>query len=406
MTGRTRKLAGLCLALMLLLGALPLGAGASGTVGGYAFVVNTSSLNLRSGPGLDYAIIGSAGRNEMVQVLDNTDAGSWRSVMILPSGPVGFMDGSYLSAAPQLVAPAPVVPQPSPMMPVQQYPGTLRAVVKNPVSTQFLNLREYPSYNARVLGIYYNGTQFNVLGESSGWYHVQMDSGLRGYFRSEFVSFDLSVIPPVSGGRIGTARVVSSGGRVNLRQGPGYQYKVLASYYPGKQVDVYTNNGAFWQISVDGLMGYMDRNFLYTTSSGGSTQPGGTNARVRSGAHLNLRQQPNLSAKVLGQYPGGTAVNVRRQGTEWSYVTVPSSGKTGYFMTRYLTLSGLPEIPTKVVKHPQGTYVNLRGQPNTRGTITTRVPHNSVVTVLAPMGDWTKVKFGVTTGYMMSAFLK
>ena len=406
MTHRHQRLAGLCLALILLMSLWPGVAGASGTVGGYAFVVNTRSLNLRSGPGLEYTIIGSAGRNEMVQVLDNTDAGAWRSVMLLPSGPVGFMDGGFLAAAPQLVNPTPVIPQPNPMPPVGSYPSGLRAVVRNPVSTQFLNLREYPSYNARVLGIYYNGTQFNVLSESSGWYYVQMDSGLRGYFRGEYISFDLNVPPPPSGERIGTAKVVSSGGRVNLRQGPGYQYSVLASYYPGKQVDVYTNNGAFWQISVDGLMGYMDRRFLSTTSGGGSTQPGGTNARVRSDARLNLRQQPNLSAKVLGQFAGGTAVNVRRQGTEWCYATVPSTGATGYFMTRYLRLSGLPEIPTKVVKHPQGTYVNLRGQPNTKGAISMRVPHNSVVTVLVPMGNWTKVKFGTVNGYMMSAFLK
>ncbi len=404
MRQRFRGAAGLCLALILLLTAFPGAAGATGTVGGFAFVVNTSSLNLRSGPGLDYAIIGSAGRNEMVQILDNTDAGSWRSVMLLPSGPVGFMDGSYLAAAPQLVNPTPVVPQLPTLNPVHQYPSGLRAVVKNPKSGQFLNLREYPSYNARVLGIYYDGTQFSVIGESAGWYHVQMDSGLKGYFRSEFVSFDLNVQPPPSGGVIGTARVVSSGGRVNLRQGPGYQYKVLASYYPGKRVDVYTNTGAFWQISVDGLMGYMDRNFLSTTSGGGV--PGGTNARVRSGARLNLRQQPNTSSKVLGQFPGGTPVNVRRQGRDWCYVTVPSTGVSGYFMTRYLTLSGLPEIPTKVVKHPRGSYVNLRGSASTKGTIAMQVPHNSVVTVLVPMGDWTKVRFGTVNGYMMSAFLK
>lgn len=393
----------LAMVLVLLLAAMPMTASAT-YVSGYAYVANTSSLNLRSGPGLEYPIIGSAARNEMVQVLGPTDVASWVSVSLMPSGPVGFMDSNYLSATPSVATPPPVIITPPVLGPTVDYGGT-RAVVKNPGSGQFLNLREYPSYTARVLGIYYNGTLMTVLSESAGWYYVQMDSGLRGYFRHEYVSFDLSVSPPPSGGVIGTAKIVSSGGRVNLRQGPGYSYPVLASYYPGKTVQVYTNNSTFWQISVDGLMGYMDRQFL-STSGGGSSPVPGTNAKVRSGANLNLRQSPSTDSKVLGNYPGGTAVNVRRQGTEWCYVTVPSTGASGYFMTRYLTLSGLPEIPTKIVKNASGGYVNLRGRASLSGTVTTRVPHNSVVTILAPMGSWTKVKFGVTTGYMMTSFLR
>ena len=55
------------------------------------------------------------------------------------------------------------------------------------------------------------------------------------------------------------------------------------------------------------------------------------------GGALNLRETASLDAKVLGQYPTGTLVEIREKGNEWSKVTV--NGKTGYMMTRYLSQS-------------------------------------------------------------------
>lgn len=362
----------------------------------FLYVGNTSSLNLRSGPGYEYAIIGNALRDQAVEVISFEAGGAWAQVRVQATGAYGYMDASFLFEAPQST---PVNPS---------YPANARAMVKNPSPTGFLNLREQPSYSARVLGIYYNGTICNILSQSGGWYHVMMNNGLKGYFRGEFLSFDFdpTTPAPTTPGQ-GTAQITSSGGRVNLRQGPGYQYPVLSSYRPGKTVIVYSKGPGFWQIMVDGVTGFMDSRFLRaTTGGGGTTSTGSGNATVKSGALLNLRQQPSTSARILGRYVSGTSVNVRRHGLEWCYVTIPATGATGYFMTRYLRLSGFPEIPTKIVKHPKGSYVNLRGQPSKGGAVTLRVNHNSVVTVLAPMGDWTRVRFGNITGFMMSAFLK
>ena len=360
----------------------------------YLYVGNTSSLNLRSGPGYEYAIIGNALRDQAVEVLGYENEGAWAHVRVQATGAYGYMDASFLFTEP-LGTPA----NPG-------YPANARAMVKNPSPTGFLNLRAQPSYSAKVLGIYYNGTICNILSYFGGWYHVMMDNGLKGYFRGEFLfTFDPTTPAPSSPSQ-GTAQVTSSGGRVNLRQGPGYEYPVLSSYRPGTTVIVYSKGPGFWQIMVDGVTGFMDSRFLRATSGGGSPGAGGANATVKSGAVLNLRQQPSTSARILGKYASGTAVKVRRQGLEWCYVSVPSTGATGYFMTKYLRLVGLPEVPTKVVKHPWGSYVNLRGQPSTGGSVTLRVKHNSVVTVLAPMGDWTRVRFGSTAGFMMSSFLK
>ena len=261
-----------------------------------------------------------------------------------------------------------------------------------------------------MLAIFYNGATATILGKPAGWYYEEI-SGMYGYFRSEFLRLSGGL------GSIGTATIYSSnGGSVNLRSAPSYASSVIGQGAPGTKVTVYLKGKTFWYIGLAGTSGFMDSSFL--TGGGGGTgsnpvpnppivTPDSTNAIVnkRLGS-LNLREQPSTSSRVLGTYPGETAIQVRMQGTVWSRVYVPLSGKSGYMMTRYLTLYGLPVTPTKRVTHPDRTYVNLRSRPSASGGITLRVPHGSRVTILTAGGQWAQVKYKTTTGWMMTYFLK
>ncbi len=393
---KQRLTAGL-MAILLAVVLLPLGAEAAGN---YATVINTSRLNIRSGPGMEYPAIGFAPRGEWVEVISST--GTWYQGRVMSTGITGYMHGNYLSFSGGGGGGG--------------TPGN-QAVVNNPVASQFLNLRQYPSYSAPVLGIYYNGAVATVISSSDGWYYVEI-GGQRGYFRGEFLSFSGGGGGGGGGGGtpIGSATVYSAnGGKVNLRSGPGYNYNVIGSFSPGTVVTVYMRGDRFWFVNAQGASGYMDRTFLRDGSSpypptppAPGPIPGTTNAIVtpRKGS-LNLREQASTSSRVVGSYPGNTAVIVTKQGLTWCRVSIPSAGTTGYMMTRYLTLYGLPAVPTLQVRHPQHTYVNLRTSPNqASGNITLRVPHGSAVTVLTPGGEWTQVKYEGRTGYMMSYFLK
>ncbi|HSK68051.1 MAG TPA: SH3 domain-containing protein [Candidatus Limnocylindria bacterium] len=352
--------------------------------GGWALVVNTSRLNVRSGPGTGYPAVGSVPGGEWVEVFNTT--GSWIEGRT-PSGQVGFMSASFLRLA---------------------IPGSVvigsQAVVNNPVATSYLNLREAPSYTARVLGTYYNGAVCTVLGQTDGWYYVEI-SGLRGYFRSEFLK-------PLDGpGAIGDARITSAnGGPVNLRAAPSLTGYVIGQGANGTTVQIYLQGKAWWFVALAGTFGFMDAKFL--TGGSGPTPPivipDSTDAIVtNTGRNLNLREQPSTSCRVLGSYPANTALTILMQGTLWSRVKVNSDGKTGYMMTKYLTLYGQPAVPMKTVRHPDGTYVNLRSKPSqAAGSVTTRVPHGSRVTVVIAGGTWAQVKYGSVTGYMMTQFLK
>jgi uncharacterized protein YgiM (DUF1202 family) len=373
-------------ALMLaaLLCAFALSANAAGD---YALVADTNRLNIRSGPGSSYPIIGGVNRGQWVEVI--SISGNWVQGRSLQDGASGYMSEGFLKIA---SSGGPVI-------------GST-AVVSNPNPSSFLNLRQSPSYTAPVMGIFYNGATCVIMGETDGWYYVEI-SGTFGYFRGEFLR--LSGSP----GLLGTARIYNSNGSsVNLRNGPSFTSTVIGQGAVGTTVNVYLKGSRFWFVSMAGTYGFMDATFL--TGGGAAPTPNPpivipetTNAIVtNTGRSLNLREQPSSSGRVLGTYGGGTALRVMMQGLNWSRVTVPVAGKTGYMMTRYLTLYGLPAVPTRIVNHPDRAFVNLRSSPSASASVTLRVPHGGRVTILIAGGAWAQVKYNSTTGYMMTSFLR
>ncbi len=369
---------------LIALAAAVLMLGISSALGEFAVVSNTSSLNLREGPGYAYEIIGTVARSEWVQVDGESDG--FYAVTLVKNGRTGYVDSNYLSFGSSSSA-----------------SGTT-GVVNNPKSTSFLNLREYPSYSANVLGIYYNGAECEIISSYNGWYEVEID-GMIGYFRYEYIKIK---------GSVGKATVVSSNGKnVNLRSGPSTSYSSIKSVQPGTSVNILLKGNNFWKISVNGTVGYMASAYLSTSggsSDGGSVTPTTSGYVVvnnpNTSALLNLREQPSSSAKILAQYPNGTRFEVIAQGETWCKVYGTASKRTGYMMTKYLKLYGLPGVPSKTVQNGS-SYVNLRTMPSKdTGSVIARISSGSTVTVLTPGDEWTQVRYGKLTGYMMTYFLK
>ncbi len=360
----------------------------------YAVVSGTASLNLRSGPSANDMWLGSAPEGAWVGITGQS--GNWYSVYVPSLGRSGYMSKNFLKTSASGGS-----------------GGT--GTVRNPNASSFLNLRQYPGYDAPVLGIYYNGSVFSVLGYASGWYQVQID-GQIGYFREEFVQ----IYGGGSGGMVAYIRT-NNGGKLNLRSAPTYSgSSIIGRYANGTQVSVLLKGKAqagstFYKVSIQGAVGYVDAAFL---SSSGSfypdVDPGPAPATYgtavvnnpRSSQYLNLRAQPSSSAKVIAQYKNGVKFQVIEPGEKWCKVYGSSSGNIGYMMTKYLKLSGVSAHPTKTVRNGN-SYVNLRSKPSkSSGTVYQQVHSGAKVTVVTPGDQWTQVRYGSTTGYMMTQFLK
>ena len=359
----------------------------------YAVVSGSATLNLRAQPSASSQWLGRAYEGDWVQILTN-EANGWHYCRVVETGAYGYMAGNYLKTA------------------AESNTGST-GMVKNPVSGQFLNLRQYPSYSAEVLGIYYNGAAFTVLGYENGWYQVRTASGQNGYFRQEFVQ--------VTGNVAAGNAVVRTGnsGKLNLRNAPSKQGGIMAQYVNGTQVQVLLKGSKFWQVKVGNTVGYMDPAFLSAGSaSSAPSVPSAPSRPVpetrgycivdnpRATQFLNLRQQPSTTSKVLATYKNGIRLEIIEQGEKWCKVYGKASGNIGYVMTEYVTLYGVPSTPVKTVQNGN-TFVNLRSAPSkVNGAVYEKLYSGNQVIVLTPGDEWTQVRYGNTVGYMMSNFLK
>lgn len=291
----------------------------------------------------------------------------------------------------------------------------------------WLNLRESASTSAKSLGSYYTGTKVTILGSSGSWYYVRV-SGKTGYMLGTYlnVNADSGSTNAPTGNLNITAWVTSANGLgVRLRSGPSTAYGVLASYAVGTKVTILAKGTYWFQISVNGKIGYMMSQFLTTTQPGssGSSGSSGNGSSVTgagtayvyaaNGGNVNLRTGASKSYGVLGSYSVGTQVTVLSYGKTWSYVRVGT--RTGYMMTEFLSnkapSGGATQPPTTTgsyvayVTSTNGLGVNMRTGASKSYRVIASLPVGTQVTVLQHNATWDYIRFGTTDGYMMNTFL-
>lgn len=356
----------------------------------FGVVTGTNSLNLRSAGSSSSQWLGAYSGGTWVEIIGSQN--NFYQV-VTPDGKVGYMSKNFIDT--------------------DGYAGQTLciATVNNNNGGAFLNFRESPSYNAKVLGIFYNGVPLLVLNNQNGWYCVQIN-GQIGYVRSEFVT----VRNMVGSSEVATIKTPNNSA-MNLRAGPGKQYSVIRQYSGDQYVMVLAKGNQWWRVSVNGTTGYMSSDFLTEGLKAArdiaATDGGGVSGNCyavvsnpRSTQALNLRQFPSTASAVLRKLYNGDELWVDEHGTEWCAVTDKETGISGYVMTRYITLYNTPTTTLRTVVHPSGTYVNLRQSQSLTAPVLMRVPHGRQVTILSAGAEWCKVSYNGTQGYMLTYFLK
>jgi uncharacterized protein YraI len=134
------------------------------------YVVNTSVLNLRSGPGLDFSVQRLLFQGQKISVLDKSENGQWSEVR-LSDGTQGWVYNAYIVSAGKVVQASSYVLIPR------------------------LNLRAGPGVSYRVLKVLEKGIELSVIGRSliSDWLVVRLADGTEGWVFSPYVQTDAEI---------------------------------------------------------------------------------------------------------------------------------------------------------------------------------------------------------------------
>ncbi len=264
-----------------------------------------------------------------------------------------------------------------------------------------LNLRQTPSLSAKVLGQFPTGTLVEIIRHGEDWHQVEVN-GKVGYMMADY----LTQAESPKGAVVHT----NTGIGLNLREAPDTKAAILTSVKDGGHVTVLQKGKNWCRVAVDGVEGFMSTAYLkFDAQSALATGKLAIVTNPKDTQVLNLRQQPNLDAKVLDWYRNGVEVIVLKDQGEWFKVQV-EDGQVGYMMSKFLhvtTETGtVRPFQAKLINVNGGSYVNFRKTASLQGKIIDRLPVGASVTVLEHGTDWCRVNADGVEGYISTWFLK
>ncbi len=196
-------------------------------------VADRASVNIRSGPGTGYKLLGQINRGTSVTVIGRS--GDWYRVR-LADGRIGWLAGWL------------VKPQSGPSGGAAAgSPGSVPASLV--VTGDVVNLRDGPGSGYPKAGQVVKGALLTPVRKSGEWYQVRLASGKLCWIAGWLVKPGANP-PDGAASRSGSAAVsvVVTGDVVNLRSGPGSDYPRIGQVSRGTQLPVAGQSGEWYQV--------------------------------------------------------------------------------------------------------------------------------------------------------------
>jgi N-acetylmuramoyl-L-alanine amidase len=210
-------------------------------------VVRAAYLNVRSGPGPNYAVLGAVGLGDRLAIVGRTDDRSWYQVET-PFG-TGWVYAPYVSAQNEYGG-APITTA-----------SAAEAAVTGPigiVNTGALHIRSGPGVQYSSLGTLAGGTETQIIGRTADWSWWLLDTPVgTGWANAIYIIArgDISSVPYVAPGTAVQASPGVAGGTapepamtgpvafvatgaLNIRSGPNNTFPSLGSVLAGTRMPI------------------------------------------------------------------------------------------------------------------------------------------------------------------------
>ena len=327
--------------------------------------VTGSEVNLRTGPGTNYAILDSLESGAVVTVNDCSNS-YWYNVTY--KGTTGFMSSYYLDIIPAQVT-----------EPVTESNGN------GFINAMYVRFRSGPGTGYSVLGEYSTGTKLTITGNADSWTKVIIN-GQEGYVFSSYVSAE-EPIPAEPAVQTEPEQIVQPD-PVQPAPAETVQPEPIAAVQPVvPEVQEERKTGTI------------------------------------SGNYVRFRTGPGTTYSIIADYNAGTPLTVTGSTDGWSKVTI--YGQEGYVFSQYVKLDPVKEEPAQpepvaaepvaepIVAQPasvqngfiRGTCVRFRAGASTGTAILNEYNTGTPLTITGTSGSWTKCVIYGQEGYVFSDYV-
>ena len=210
-----------------------------------------------------------------------------------------------------------------------------------------------------------------------------------------------------------TVSLAYSGGSLNLRKGPGTEYRSLGTVHDGDHIDVLRYGDVWSKVETDdGKVGYIKNLYI---EDGDTNYASGidyfdSHYTAYTTASVNFRAGASTSTASMGTLSKGTKVTVLGENGRF-YLVKNSAGTQGFVSKTYIsrtkptgsTGSSSSSAKTMTVT---ASYVNMRAGGGLSYSVVKVLPRGTVVTVVTRGNYWTRVNYKGTLGWIKNTYLK
>ncbi|MEW6192706.1 MAG: SH3 domain-containing protein [Bacillota bacterium] len=315
-----------------------------------AVAVTGDIVNLRSGPGTGYSKVGEVSRGTQLAVVGQS--GGWYRVQ-LQTGTLAWIAG-------WLVKPVAVSSGSG-----TSRAGSLSAAVA--VTGDIVNLRSGPGTGYRKVGEVSRGTQLAVVGQSGGWYRVQLQTGTLAWIAGWLVK-PVAVSSGSGTSRAGSlsAAVAVTGDIVNLRSGPGTGYRKVGEVSRGTQLAVVGQSGGWYKVRLaSGALAWIAGWLVkpVAVSPGSEASRAGSLPSTQTtecwvtvtGDYANLYSGPGTNYAKVGEASPGTQLAVIEQSGDWYKVRLQTGSEMWINRSSTRPVSGaVSQVPVSRTRDEDG----------------------------------------------------
>lgn len=278
------------------------------------------------------------------------------------------------------------------------------------VTASALNMRSSASTSGSIVTCLPRGTVVIVTDSSDGWYKVWY-RGYEGWMSGDYLS-----LSDTASGSLGTGTI--KGTDVRVRSGASTSSSILGTEDTGTTMSITGVSGDWYKVSYNGSTGYVYSRYMTLSYEGGSSSSSSTNSSSSSSDststgegtinayYVRMRSGPSTSYGILGTYNKGTTMTVTGSSGDWYQVRY--NGTDGYVYKTYLTLDNGDDLSVTDTEDTEAVVtsaVNMRTGPSTSYTSTRVLGSGTKVTITGKSGQWSRVSYNGSTGYIFSTYL-
>lgn len=267
--------------------------------------VLSTTLNVRSGPGTSFSIVGSIIKGDIVEIIKAYDTAQWHKIWY--NNRECHVFAEYVKLENEIKA-----------------TGVVTASV--------LNVRSGAGTSFSAIGSLQKGAPVDIitLNASSAWYKILFNGDV-GYIHADYVKVQGQEGGDNSGNSGGSdapaVLATVNANRVNFRQTADLNGRILKTLSRGDTVQI-INLGSKWHnVKHGGVEGYMYAEYLDVSSAVYGTVTAGT---------LNVRSSASTSSTILGKLSKGAVVEIIKKGATWH--TIKYKTYIAYVYASYIKL--------------------------------------------------------------------